>query len=368
GEVSAEDPVPVPAVLEEDELREALALDDLELEIGYGLIPLVDRERGGDLLTRIRAVRKQLASEIGFIVPLVHIRDNLQLDPSAYAILVRGNPVAKGEIPTGRLLALRSGDDAPPVPGIEVRDPAFGLPAVWIQERDREQATAAGYAVVDASTAAATHLSEVIRAHAAELLGHQQVRQILDQMAEHSPRLVEDVVPSIVSVSVLHRTLRSLLSERVSIRDLGAIIETLAEHAPKQSDPDLLTDAVRSRLARAILQPHVESDGTLHVVTIDPAAEDRLRSSLQRGECGSVLALDAVTLGSLLSGIETALLESQSEERRRGPVLLCAAPIRSALRQLVARTASQLAVISYGELPPDAKIVGDAVVRLPDAH
>jgi flagellar biosynthesis protein FlhA len=365
---TTEEPAPAPVVQEEDELREALTLDDLELEIGYGLIPLVDRERGGDLLNRIRAVRKQLAAELGFIVPLVHIRDNLQLEPSNYAILVRGNSVAKGEVPAGRLLALRAGDDAPSVPGIEVRDPAFGLPAVWIQERDRERATTMGYAVVDASTSVATHLAEVIRASASELLGHHELRQLLDQMAERSPRLVEDTVPAIVPLATLHHTLRSLLAERVSIRDLGAIIETLAEHAPKQPDSDALTDLVRVRLARALVQPYVEADGSLHVLTLDRALEEKLRSSLQRSEGGSLLALDALTLGSLFKAIETALVEAQSSGHRRGPVVLCAAPIRSPLRQLVARSAPQLAVVSYGELPPDAKIIGDAVVSLPDAH
>jgi len=367
-EPEAAAPEVAPAVREEEELREALTLDELELEIGYGLIPLVDRERGGDLLARIRAVRKQLANEIGFIVPLVHIRDNMQLASSSYSILIRGNAVSRGEVPPHRLLALRPSDDTPAVPGIEVRDPAFGLPAVWIQERDRERATSLGYAVVDASTAVATHLAEVVRRHAADLLGHQQVRQLLDRMSERAPKLVEDVVPSIVSVSVLHRTLRSLLAERVSIRDLGAILETLAEHAPKQPDPALLTDAVRERLARAIVQPHLEADGTLHVVTLEPALEERLRGHLQRGETGSVLALDAGTLGSLFQSVERALVRADSAERRKGPVLLCTAALRSALRALVARSAPQLAVVSYGELPPDANIVGDAVVSLADAH
>ena len=367
-EAAGIDPEIAPAAREEDELRDALTLDDLELEIGYGLIPLVDRDRGGDLLARIRAVRKQLANEIGFIVPLVHIRDNMQLEPSAYSVLIRGNAIARGEVPSGRLLAIRPSDDTPSVPGIEVLDPAFGLPAVWIQERDRERASGLGYAVVDASTALATHLAEVVRSHAADLLGHQQVRQLLDQMAERAPKLVEDVVPAIVPVSTLHRTLRALLAERVSIRDLGAILETLAEHAPKQQDPELLTDAVRTRLARSIVQPHLEPDGTLHVVTLEPSLEEQLRANLQHGESGSILALDAPTLGSLYKGVENALVASPAPQRRKGPVLLCAASVRSALRQLVARSAPQLAVVSYGELPPDARIVGDGVVSLADAH
>ena len=281
------EPEAAPARSEEEEIREALSLDDLELEVGYALVPLVDPERGGDLPARIRATRRQLASELGFVVPLVHIRDNLELSPGSYRILLRGNPVAQTELPPGRLLALRPGDAAEPIPGIEARDPAFGLPALWIQERDRERAFAAGYAVVDPASAVATHLAEVIRSHAADLLTRQHARELLAQLAERAPKLVDDIVPTIVSMSIVHRTLRSLVAERVSIRDLSTILETLAEHVPKIQDPDLLTDLVRERLARTVTRPYVDAENTLRVYTLDPALEETLRGSVQRTEGGN---------------------------------------------------------------------------------
>ncbi len=352
----------------EDEIRDALILDDLELEVGFALIPLVDPERGGDLPARIRATRKQLASELGFVVPLVHIRDNLELTPQTYRILLRGNPVAQSEVPRGRLLALRPGDDAESIPGIDARDPAFGLPALWIQERDRERAMSAGYAVVDAATAVATHMAEVIRSHAADLLTRQHARELLDQLAERAPKLVDDVVPSIVSMSIIHRTLRALLAERVSILDLATILETLAEHVPKIQDPDLLTDLVRERLARTVTRPYVDSAGTLRVLTLDASLEASLRTSVQRTEAGTVLGLDPDTLGGLLRGIEEACAATQHGAERPDPVLLCAPAIRSGLRRIVERAVPRLGVISHGEIPPDVRILGEGIVRTAGAH
>jgi flagellar biosynthesis protein FlhA len=346
-----------PAGGEPEDLRGALILDELELEIGYGLIPLVDADRGGELLARIRATRRQLASELGFLVPLIHIRDNLQLDPAEYAILVRGNAVASARIPPGRSLALSPGSDTAELPGITTRDPAFGLPAVWIQERDRERALAAGYAVVDAASALATHLAEVIRTHAAELLTRQQVRKLLDAHAEQAPKVVEEIVPAIVSLSVLHRTLRALVEEGVSIRDLGSILETLAEYAPKIEDPDLLTDLVRERLGRTIVRPHIDKQGSLRVLTLEPALEDQLRDAVQRSQGGSFLALEPDRLDRLLSGVKAHLDAMPPDADGRLPVLLTSQSVRSPLRQLLARAAPRLAVLSHNELPPDARIV-----------
>jgi flagellar biosynthesis protein FlhA len=346
-----------PAGGEPEDLRGALVLDELELEIGYGLIPLVDADRGGELLARIRATRRQLASELGFLVPLIHIRDNLQLDPAEYAILVRGNAVASARIPPGRSLALSPGSDAAELPGITTRDPAFGLPAVWIQERDRERAVAAGYAVVDAASALATHLAEVIRTHAAELLTRQQVRELLDAHAEQAPQVVEEIIPAIVSLSVLHRTLRALVEEGVSIRDLGSILETLAEYALKIEDPDLLTDLVRERLGRTIVRPHIDKQGSLRVLTLEPALEDQLRDAVQRSQGGSFLAIEPDRLERLLSGVRAHLEALPPDTDGRLPVLLTSQAVRSPLRQLLVRAAPRLAVLSHNELPPDARIV-----------
>ena len=356
------------AAAQEAEVRSALSLDELELEIGYGLISLVDPDRGGELLTRIRGVRKQLASDLGFVVPLVHIRDNLQLEPNSYSILVRGNPVAKGEVPPGRWLALRGDDKAAKVPGIKTRDPAFGLPAVWILERDRERATAAGYAVVDASTSVATHLAEVIRGHAPELLSRQHLRDLLDQLTEQSPKVVEEIVPAIVPIAVLHRTLRALLAERVSVRDLPTILETLAEYVPKIQDPDLLTDLVRERLGRTITRRYQGNDGSLRVITLSPDVEETLRHGVQRSDSGSYLSVDPSTLDRLVKGIEEVVKQVGGVSDGRGPVLLSSQAVRSPLRQILARVVPRLAVVSHNELPADVRIVGDGIVRLADAH
>ena len=356
-----------PPTAESDRIREALTVDDLELEIGYGLIPLTDPARGGELLSRIRAVRAQLASELGFVVPLVHIRDKLQLASGGYSILLRGNAVASVEIPIGRSLALHPGENAPPIDGIATRDPTYGLPAVWIQEQDAPRAEAEGYSVVDASAAIATHLAEVIRTHAAELLSRKHVKELLDGYAEQAPEVVEEIVPSIVSVSVLHRTLRSLLASGVSIRDLGAILEVLAENVPRIQDPDLLTDLVRERLGRTLVRPHVGSDGVLRVLTLEERIEESLRTSVQRTENGSYLAVDAGTLDRLIRGIENAMKRVPDLAGAREPVLLIAQAIRAPLAQLLGRVAPRLTVLAHNEVPPETPIIAAGRVELADA-
>ncbi len=354
---------------EEEQIREALTLDDLELEIGYDLIPLVDEQRGGELLSRIRATRRQLAADLGFIVPLIHIRDNLDLPPGGYCIRVRGNEIASGEMPAERSLAIAPGDDAEEIPGLPTRDPVFGLAARWIEDRDRDRASAAGYAVVEPSTALSTHLSEVVRQYAPELLTRQRVQDLLDQYAEESPRAVEDIVPAIVSLSLLHRTLRALLAERVSIRDLGTILDTLAEHAGKIQDPDLLVDLVRERLGRSITHPYVEDDGKLSVITLAPELEEHLRSVVQRSESGSFLAVDPVTLDGLVKGVQRAVDALGLGGDELGPVLLATQSIRSPLRQIIARFLPRMAVLSHGELPGGIQVVSMETVRLEaDAH
>ncbi|MEZ4293037.1 MAG: flagellar biosynthesis protein FlhA [Myxococcota bacterium] len=353
---------------EEEQIREALVLDDLELEIGYGLIPLVDEKRGGELLSRIRATRRQLASELGFIVPLIHIRDNLDLRPGGYAIRVRGERVAESEIPQGRALAIAPGADAEEIPGQKTVDPAFGLPARWIEERDRDRAAAAGYAVVDASTALSTHLSEVVRAHAVELLTRSRVQDLLDQYAEAAGKGVEDIVPGIVILApASHAALAA--RGRVSIGTLGTILDTLAEHAGKIHDPDLLTDLVRERLGRAITRPYLESDGRLSVITLAPELEEQLRSVVQRSESGSFLAVDPVTLDGLVRGVQRAVAAVGLGGDELGPVLLAGQSIRSPLRQIVSRFLPRMAVLSHGELPRGVQVVSMQTVRLEaDAH
>ena len=354
----------VAAPTEEEQIREALVLDDLELEIGYGLIPLVDVKRGGELLSRIRATRRQLASELGFIVPLIHIRDNLDLRPGGYAIRVRGEQVAAHDIPPNRALAISPGDDAEPIPGVQTTDPAFGMPARWIEERDRDRAQAAGYAVVDASTALSTHLAEVVRAHAVELLTRSRVQDLLDQFAAGNGKAIEGIVPGLVSLSLLHRTLRSLLAERVSIRALGTILDTLAEYSGKVQDPDLLTDLVRERLGRAITRPYLEVDGRLSVLTLAPELEEQLRGVVQRSESGSFLAVDPITLDGLVRGLQRAVSALGIGSDGRGPVLLATQSIRSPLRQIVSRFLPRVAVLSHAELPGGVQVISLGTVRI----
>jgi flagellar biosynthesis protein FlhA len=350
----------------EAQVRGALELDELELEIGYQLVPLADPARGGELLGRIRALRMQLASELGFVVPLIHVRDNVQLAPDAYAILLRGNPVASGQAPSGRWLALKPSADTPAVPGTETRDAAFGLPAVWVRGRDRDRAAALGYAVVDGATAMTTHLAEVIRAQAAELLTRKHVRELLDQLAQRAPKVVDEIVPAIVPVSLLHRVLRQLLAERVSIRDLEAILETLAEIVPKTQDPELLTDLLRQRLARTITRPHLDASGALPVVTLDAGLEERLRGAVQRSEQGSFFTLDAPTLERLVRGLEAAFAKPAPGAPPR--VLLCPSSVRQALRTVVSRIDARVPVVSHHEIPPELRLVGAGTVGLADAH
>jgi len=359
----------IAAPTEEEKIREALTLDDLELEIGYGLIPLVDEKRGGELLSRIRATRRQLAAELGFIVPLIHIRDNLDLPAAAYSIRVRGEEVASGEIPQNRALAIAPGADAEEIPGTPTRDPAFGLPARWIEDRHRDRAAEAGYAVVDGSTALSTHLSEIVRRHSPELLTRRRVQDLLDQFSEDGSKRSEDIVPGVVSLSLLHRTLRSLLAERVSIRDLSTILDTLAEHAGKIQDPDLLVDLVRERLGRSITRPYLERDGRLPVITLAPELEEQLRGVVQRSESGSFLAVDPMTLDRLVRAVQKAVEALGLGGDDMGPVLLATQSIRSPLRQIVSRFLPRVAVLSHAELPGGVQVVSMGTVRLEaDAH
>ncbi len=360
-EPAAEPPNP------EEEVREALVLDELELEVGYGLLPLVVEDQGGELLGRIRATRKKLAQDLGFVIPLVHVRDNLELEPSAYRVLLRGNALATSRVPPGRLLALRPSPDAPEVPGIETRDAAFDMPAVWIQPRDRDLAESHGYAVVDGATAIATHLAELIREHAPELLTRHQVKELLDSFGERAPKVVEEIVPNIVSVSLLHRTLRALLEEGVSVRDLGSILETLAEYAPRLEDPDLLTDLVRERLSRTIVRDLIDEAGSLRVLTLEPAVEEQLKNGVQRTQSGAFLSVDPKTLDRLLNGVEQKLRGPELEPGGR-PVLLISQNLRAPLRQVLSRIRPRLSVLSHNELPPEVKVVAVGQLGLAGAH
>jgi flagellar biosynthesis protein FlhA len=327
------------------------AVDPIGLEVGYRLIPLVDRGQGGQLLARIKGVRRKLSQELGFLVPPVHIRDNLSLAPTAYRIAVLGAAVAEASVHPDRELAINPGQVYGPLEGIETRDPAFGLPAVWIEPARREQAQALGYTVVDATTVIATHLSHVLQMHAHELFGYEDARQLLDNLARTAPKLVEELTPKLLSLGVIHKVLQNLLAEWVPIRDIRTIAETLAEQAVKSQDPDTLTAAVRLALARTIVQSIGGMAPELAVTTLDPALEQILLKGLQGGEG---VAIEP----GLLERLQALLAESAQRQEAAGqtPVLLVSPGLRRWLARLARATVPNLRVLSYSEIPDNKRI------------
>jgi len=341
-------------------------IDILGLEVGYGLIPLVDEEQHGELLERIRSIRRQFAQDMGLLVPPLHVRDNLQLKSGAYSILVRGIEVAGGELMLNHFLAMDPGGVRRKVDGIETKEPAFGLPALWVPAAKKDEAQLAGYTVVDLSTVIATHLTEVIRSHAEELLGRQEVQKLLDHLTKSHPKAVEELVPQQLTLGGLQKVLRNLLRERVSIRDLLSIVEALADYAPLTKDPDLLSEYVRQRLARAIVHQYQQADGTLHVLSTDSGLEELLAKNLEQTEHGTYLSLEPrvaqLILRSVGDGAQKFIAAGQE------PVLLCSPQSRRHLRRLIERSIPSVAVLSHAELPGDLKVKSLASVGVGNAN
>ncbi len=336
-------------------------LDVLELEVGYGLIPLVDESQDGDLLPRIRAIRQQLASELGMIVPPLHVRDNLQLKPSEYRLLLKSNTVGRGELMLGHYLALSQGDAQKEIKGIPTRDPTFGLPAVWIPERDHEANARAGHTVIDHSTVVATHLTELFKKHAAELLSRQTTQRLLDNLMESQPKLVEELVPGVLSVGLVQKVLQNLISERVSIRDLQTICETLADYGPMVKDPDILTEYVRQSLARTITKPYETVDEKLHLITIQQDLEERMAKSLQKTDQGTYMAIDPEFMRQLIQAVNVEIKNIINMGMH--PVILCSPMIRRHLRKLLERFLPEVAVLSHNELSGHLEIKSVGMIR-----
>ena len=340
-------------------------LDILELELGYGLIPLVDESQSGDLLPRIKAIRQQLALEYGILVPALHVRDNLQLKPAEYRLLLKGNPVGKGEIMVGHYLALSAGESSVEIKGIPTRDPAFDLPAVWIPENRREEATRAGYTVIDPCTVVATHLTELFKKYADQTLTRQTVQQLLDNLALQQPKLVDELVPNLLSPGVIQKVLQNLIREGVTVRDLQSICETLADYGAITKDPDILTEYVRQSLARAITRPYETEDQKFPVLSLQQALEEKLTRGIQKSEHGSFLSLDP--------GFLQQFLQATSDEVKRSvslgyhPVLLCSPAIRRHLRKLLERFLPDVAVISHNELSTSLEIRSIGIIRMEHA-
>ena len=336
-----------------------LSWDDVEpvdligLEVGYRLIPLVDRNQGGELMARIKGVRKKLSEELGFLVQAVHIRDNLELGPNSYRITILGAPVGESEVFPDRELAINPGQVSGTLPGSATKDPAFGLEAIWIEKSRREQAQAQGYTVVDASSVIATHLSHLLQSHAHELLGHEEVQQLLNRLGKSAPKLIEDLVPKLLPMSVVVKVLQYLLLERVPIRNLRTICETLAELAPKTQDPVALVAAVRVALGRSIVQTIGGLRQELPVITLDPALEQVLQDSMASGGDSS----PGFEPG-LADRIQTSLADSTRRQEAAGEpaVLLVAPKIRPWIAKLMRHSTPTLAVLAYNEIPENRRI------------
>ncbi|QBH03856.1 flagellar biosynthesis protein FlhA [Xanthomonas oryzae] len=335
------------AELSWDELR---PIDPLGLEVGYRLIPLVDKNQGGELMARIKGVRRKLTQDIGFLVPPVHIRDNLELSANAYRLLVHGVPVATAEIYSDRELALDPGGALGQLDGIPGKDPAFGLDATWIQPHQRAYAESMGYTVVDPATVVATHLSHLIREHAPELLGHEEVQQLLATLAKTAPKMVEDLTPKALPLSVVVRVLQNLLIEKIPVRQLRKIVEALVEHAPHGQDPATLTAAVRTSLGRFIVQEIAGMSAELPVFTLAPQLERVLQESTQ----GNGVALEP----GLAERLHQSLAEcvGKQEARNEPAVVLVPGQVRAALARLVRHSVPSLSVLAYSEVPEDKRL------------
>jgi flagellar biosynthesis protein FlhA len=343
----------VPAESLEASWADVAPVDVLGLEVGYRLIPLVDKGQDGDLLKRIRGLRKKFAQEIGFLSAPVHIRDNLELKPNGYRIVLKGVEAGTGEAFPGLYLAINPGRVGGTLAGNQTTDPAFGLPAVWIEAAVRDQAHVLGYTVVDAGTVVATHLNHVIMSHAAELLGRQETQALLDHLAKDSPKLVEDLVPKQLSLSTLQRVLQNLLEEGVNIRDMRSIIETLAEHAPRSQDPVELSSQVRIALGRAIISQLFPGTTDMQVMALEPSLERILAQAVQGGG-GDGSAIEPGLADALLR--ETATAAQRQEDVGLPPVLLVPGHLRWLLSRFLRRAVPQLKVIANGEVPDSRTI------------
>ncbi|WP_434515328.1 flagellar biosynthesis protein FlhA [Dechloromonas sp. ARDL1] len=344
-------PAPVQEALEAS-WADVAPLDVLGLEVGYRLIPLVDKSQDGELLRRIRGIRKKFAQEVGFLVSPVHIRDNLELKPNTYRILLKGVEIGQGEAYTGQYLAINPGRVAGTLNGVSTKDPAFGLPATWIDAAQRDQAQAYGYTVVDASTVVATHLNHLILTHAAELLGRQEVQQLLDHLAKEMPKLVEDLVPKVLPLGTLQKVLQGMLEEGVHIRDMRTIIETVADHATRTQNADDLTIQVRMALGRAIVQQLFPGTGEMQVMSLDPTLERLLTQAVAGGSENT--SFEPGLADTLIR--ETATAAGRQESLGLPAVLLVPGSLRLLLSRFLRRTIPQLKVLSHNEVP-EARII-----------
>ncbi len=337
-----------------ERVESLLKVDPLGLEVGYGLISLLDVNQGGTVLERIKALRRQMAQELGIVVPPIRIRDNLQLPANTYRVQLRGEEIARSEVIPGAFLAMNPGTATGDVQGTPTTEPAFGLPAFWIQEAQRDHAQLMGYTVVDPATVITTHLSELIKQQAPELVGRPELQQLLDTLKESTPKLVEELVPSVVPLGVLLKVVQNLLRERVPVRDLGRILEACADAIAITRDPLTLTEYVRQHLGRSLTTPHISENNELGVLMLDPQLEQTIQSGIETTDRGSFLALDPGRLQEILGRISTGITNLLPGAQ---PVLLTNPVVRPHLRRLLERALPHLVVLSHSEIPMDVRVV-----------
>ncbi len=351
-----------PAAPKSEPIETLLSVDPMELEVGYGLIRLVDKNQGGDLLDRISMIRRQIAGEMGIIVPPIRIRDNMQLEPNEYAIKLRGIEIARDKSMPGMFLAINSGAVREKVPGIETHEPAFGLPAVWITENERARAEKNNYTVVPASSVIATHLTDLIKRHGADLLTRDEVKKLLDTLKEKCPAVVEEVVGPILKLGEVQKVLQNLLRERVPIRDLQTVLETLGDWAGRTKDLEILTEYCRNALARTICAQYMDREGVIHCITLDPALEDTVNAHIERTETGSYLTLPPARTNKIIDAVRSQV------EKYAVPtgtlVLLCSPQIRLQFRRLIESAIPGTPVLAFNEVVRDIRVQSHGLVTV----
>lgn len=350
----------------EPRTEDLLKIDQLSLEIGYGLLPLVDINQGGDLLNRITQIRKSIASELGIVMPPVRIRDNVRLKPNEYQIKVKGIRVGGSELMLDHIMAINPGFLNDRLDGFETHEPAFKLNATWILPKLRDIAEAKGFTVVEPSAVVATHMTELVRVYSPELVSRQDVQKLVDTLKEDYPALVDSIIPDTVPLGVLQKVLHALLRERIGIRDLATVVETIADYIGATKEPDVLSEYVRMSLKRQITDMYKDASGKIHVFTVDPGVEQTLAESIQNTKQGLVLALDPQISDKLLVSIGTQIKKMHT--RQETPICICSPNIRLVLKRLVEPTYPGLIVISYNEILPDTELISSGMVGIHDDH
>ncbi len=351
---------------EPDRIESHLSPDPMEMNVGYGLIKLVDRKQGGDLLDRITNLRKQIAMELGIVVPPIRIRDDIQLEPNAFQINLKGFEIGRGELLPNHLMAIDSGAVSERINGMDTKEPAFGLPSLWIEESQRHEAEHRNYTVVEPTSVVTTYLTELIKRHADELLTRKEVNRLLDNLRERSPKLVEEVIPDVLKPGEVQRVLQALLRERVGIRDLESILETIGDWASRTKDTEILTEYARNALARGLCHQHKGEDGRIHCITFDPSVEEAIAKSIDRTDRGTILTMPGHMQSRVVQAISETVEKAALAMKGRPPVILCPPQIRAWVRKMIEVKLPAVVVLSYNEVVRGFEVESHGMVTLRD--